>query len=129
VSRDLIPGSAASLIIGALMSKPRATQGGLMWLTFKEQNLVAAALQHLVKAKRVVILGTAEQAQRAGVEFVVDPGTAQHRPDARIYALPGTPMLPPLEGVRREALGVRRSRGSGQFATSRTIPAYRWFLS
>ena len=128
-AHKLSPGSAASLILEALAHKPRATQGGLRWMTLKEQNLVAASLSHLVEKKRVVIVGTMMQARAAGVEVTESPENRHHRHDAKVYALPGTPMLPEITHLTPRAPRPTRSCSSGIPAGRRTIPAYRWFVS
>jgi len=125
----LRPGSVASKVIEALRQHGCATRSGLMFLTGSDADNLLVTLHHMEARKLIVVIGTIDEARAAEVAFVAGGGLRHMRGNTRIFALKGTPQLPPLESVRREALGVRRSSSGGIKATSRTIPAYRWFVS
>jgi len=127
MSKQLYTGSVASLIVEAPQQKKRATASGLMWLTLGESKNVHSTLNHLVATKRVIVIGTVQQARVGEVEFVHGPGGRFQRHDAHVFALPGEPLLPrrPPSDAERAA----RSKSGGIPAGRRTIPAYRWNLS
>jgi hypothetical protein len=68
----------------------------------------------LLAEEAVIVIGTAEQAGKPGV-----------RRDARMFALPGTPQLPPVDEARRR-LVPRKPGGSGQFAGPCYHRGSRW---
>ena len=126
MSGSLHRGSLASLMVEALKHKKRATSSGLLWLTCGEPKNVGATLHHLVATKRVISIGTVQQARMAEVEFVHGPGGRFQRHDAQVFALAGETMLPARPPSAKER--AARSKSSGIPAGKRTIPAYRWFL-
>jgi len=126
MNNQLYAGSLASLIMEALQAKRRATSSGLQWLTLGESKNVHSTLNHLVSTKRVIVIGTVQQARVGEVEFVHGPGGRFQRHAAHVFALPGEPMLPsrPPSDAERAA----QPKHSGIPAGRRTIPAYRWFV-
>jgi hypothetical protein len=126
MNNRLYAGSLASLIVEALQHKRRATSSGLQWLTLGESKNVHSTLNHLVSTKRVIVIGTVQQARVGEIEFVHGPGGRFQRHDAHVFALPGEPLLPsrPPSDSERAA----RLKSGLIPAGRRTVPAYRWFV-
>jgi hypothetical protein len=91
--KPIRPCSQGARVLGTLTRHPRATVGGLATLLpFDEPNL-AAMLGYLCARGRVIRLGTLGQARAAGIDVLFGVRPRDHQ---KIYALPGTPLLPPL---------------------------------
>lgn len=83
---------------------------------------ISGTLSWMVATGKVVEIGTLVQAWAAGVEVDV-AGARRVRSVLKVFALPGTPMLPPLPGVPRPS---QTKSGSGVVAGPKVIRGYLW---
>lgn len=82
------PSFIHDLVIRSLRSGPKLRHE-IAEDTERSGQVLAPTIAAMLDARQIIVIGTAEQAGRESFR----------RPDARMYALPGTPMLPPLKPV------------------------------
>ena len=135
----------ACAVLVALKIGP-ATTATLAARTRQTYAVIGATVPYLLRQGRIIRIGVAADARAAGMLDVIsgNSGFRNMRCDARVVALPGTPLLPPAppsgerishpryrdyHAERRQAQSrSERTTGSGHVAAPITIGrGFRWF--